>query len=1142
MLHLIRDRSFLALTVTQFLGAFNDNAFKQVVLLLALSGALPWIQDQPWVGAWGQSLALAAFAAPFIVFGVLGGSLADRVSKRRVMVLANLAEVLVMALGAAAFAAERYELVIAVLFLMGAQSAFFGPAKNGSIPELVPARDLSRGNGLVQATSSLAIVLGTAVGSSLFGHLERDLLSAGGVFIAIALVGFLASLLLRPLPARAPERPIRANPLREARRQWGLVRGRRPLALSIVASAVFYLVGASLMLVINSYGSWQGLAPGEVGLLLTVVSLGIGAGALLAARFSGDRIESGLVPVGLLVLAAGVMAVPLEPASSAWLRGCLLVAGAGAGLFIVPIRALIQHLPEEDEVGSVLGLSEVVDFVGIFAAAGLVALLDGGLGLEPPAQMAALGGLTLVFAVGSTFYTAEFALRLVLAVVVRGVYRIRTLGEEHVPRRGGALLVANHLSYVDAFLVSAALGRPVRFMMYRPFFDLPLIGAFSRWMGAIPVASEDSREAKQASLEHAADLLARGELVCIFAEGRLSRTGAMGGFRGGLERIARRAGTPILPVALDGVWGSLFSFEGGRFFWKRPRHLTERVTVAVGEPLPADSPAWKVRLRVQEQVALARADAPGDLASRYLRSARRNARRLAVVDGSGKTLTHRELLQRALALRAVVRRRFRGEERVGVLLPPGAPAAAFQLALVLAGKVPVPLNYLLGAGGLAAPIRMAGLGTVVTSPRLLEALELPPPLPGEGTLDLAELAKEVTALDRLRVGLLSLLPGPLLARVVRTGLRPESPATILFSSGSTGLPKGVVLSHRNVLSNVDAMVRTLGIGPTDRVLGVLPFFHSFGHTGTLWAPLLAGAAAVFHERPTDARAIARQCREHGVTVSIATPTLYQAWMRRVSPEDLASLRLAICGAEKLRPALAEAFERRYRVSLLEGYGATELSPSVSVNLPTLPGADQGARRGTVGRPLPGVVVRVVDPETGEELPPGHDGSVQVTGPNVMHGYLDDPGRTGEVLRGGWYDTGDVGRLDRDGFLTLTDRRSRFAKIGGEMVPLGRVEEALSDALAACPGAAGVEPEELPRLAVTAIPDERKGERLVVLHTPLGFPAQELVEALRATELPALFRPREDAYLEVPSIPQLGTGKTDLAGLRSLALERLGAPA
>lgn len=1140
MLHLFRNRSFSALTLTQFLGAFNDNAFKQLVLLLSLSTALPWIAEPGWVQGWGQSLALAAFSMPFVLFGILGGSVADRFSKRRVMVLSNLAEVAVMALGGVAFASERYELVLVVLFAMGLQSSFFGPSKNGSIPELTEPRDLSRANGLIQMTSSMAIVLGTALGGFLFERLEDSLLTAAGIFTVIAGIGFASSLLLQPLPARAPERVIRVNPVLEVRRQWRAIGGDRALVLSLIASALFFHVGAALMLVVNQYGAWLDLTGGGIALLLTVVSLGVAAGSLLAGRLSGDRIESGLIPAGLTGLGLATLAVLLAPESLAWLRVCLFAAGVSAGVFGVPIRALIQHLPAPEDRGSVLGLSEVIDFVGIFLAAGVFGLLNGTLALDPPQMMAALGGLTLVFAAGSTFYTAEFALRFWLALFIRGIYRIRTDGIGNVPHRGGALLVANHLSFVDAFLVSAALDRPVRFMMYRPFFDLPLVGRFCRRMGAIPVSSQDTREQKQASIEYAAQLLRDGELVCIFAEGHISRTGSLGGFRRGLERIASKAGTPILPVALDGVWGSLFSFERGRFFWKRPRSLSQSVTVDVGEPLPSDAPAWLVRNRVQELIATTRRSADGDLATRFLRSARKHRKRLAVVDSSGARLTYAQLLTKALALRFAVLRRFRGEERVGLMLPPGAPAAAAHLGVVLAGKVPIQLNYSLGAAELAQPIASAGLRHVVTSPKFLRALNEEPPLAGEGTVWLERLAEELTLLDKLRAALLARLPAALLVRLVRPGLTPESIATILFSSGSTGAPKGVVLTHRNVLSNVDAMVQAMALAPEDRVLGVLPFFHSFGHAATLWAPLLNGAAAVYHNRPTDAQTIGELASEHGVTVALATPTFYQAWMRRIPAEAFASLRLAVTGAERLQSRLGEAFEAKYGTPLLEGYGCTELSPCVAVNLPSAGGGgDAGSRPGSVGRPLPGVSVRVVDPETGDELPVDEEGSVLVTGPNVMAGYLDDPARTQEVLRDGWYDTGDVGRLDRDGFLTLTDRRSRFAKVGGEMVPQGRVEEAIAELVLDLVIAAGGDPENVPEFAVTAVPDDRKGERLVVLHTALPFECSRLVEAVRASGLPALFQPRGDQYYEVQAIPKLGTGKTDLKGLKDLGLDRAG---
>jgi len=1142
VLQLLRNRSFSALTVTQFLGAFNDNAFKQLVLLLSLSAALPWIAENAWVGEWGQSLALALFSLPFVLFGILTGSAADRFSKRRVMIAANAAEVGVMLLGGVAFALQRYELVLVVLFLMGLQSACFGPSKYGSLPEMCTREDLSRANAWIQMTTSVAIVLGTALGGELFGHFEHALLVAVAIFVSISVLGLVASLRLGPLPAADPERPLAWNPLRAALQQWAKVRGDRPLVLCLVASAFFWGIGATLMLAVNQYGSWLDLPPRDIALLLTILSLGIALGSWLAAKLSGDRIESGLIPAGLFGLGLAAAAVALEPRSANWLRLCLFVSGASAGLFTVPIRALIQHLPEPAGRGGVLGLSETLDFVGIFLAAGLFALLHGVVGLTPPWIFVAVGGLTLAFAAGSALYTAEFALRFWLLTLARSIYRIRTVGEEHVPRRGGALLVANHLSFVDAFLVSASVGRPLRFLMHSAFFQLPLVGRFARRMGAVPVAAEDSRSQKRAAIEKAAELLRQGELVCLFAEGSISRTGSLLGFRRGLERISKRAGTPILPVGLHGVFGSIFSFEGGRFFWKLPRRLRYPVEVRIGAPLPAETRAHEVRRAVQDLLAEARSQLAGPndtLPARFLRSAKRHGRRTAVVDSTGARLDYRQLLVRVLALRELCERRFAGEERVGVMLPPGAGAVVAHLALTLSGRVPVPLNYSLGAAELALPVRKAGLRHVISARRFLKLLGEEPPLPGEGTLDLEALAKEVTTRDKLKAALLAALPTGVLLRFLRPVAGPDAVATILFSSGSTGEPKGVVLSHGNLLSNVVAVTQVMSMRSSDRVLGVLPFFHSFGSTVTLWTPLLAGATAVYHPSPVDAAGIGELCRDQGVTIALATPTFYQAWMRRIPPEAFARLRLAVVGAEKLQERLATAFEERYGRPLLEGYGCTELSPVVSVNQPDVEGMDArdgGARAGSVGRPIPGVALRVVEPATGAELAPGEEGEVQVAGPGVMLGYLDDPERTAEVLRDGWYDTGDVGLVDQDGFLFLTDRRSRFAKIGGEMVPQGRVEEVLGERLAELCASAGVERDEAPRVAVTSVPDERKGERLVVLHTALPVALEELVRALRESDLPALFQPRPDQYYEVPAIPCLGTGKTDLQGLRELALE------
>lgn len=524
------------------------------------------------------------------------------------------------------------------------------------------------------------------------------------------------------------------------------------------------------------------------------------------------------------------------------------------------------------------------------------------------------------------------------------------------------------------------------------------------------------------------------------------------------------------------------------------------------------------------------------LGALFLRSAARHAERTAIVDSSGARLSYRRLSVSALALSSYLRRRLCAAERVGILLPPGAGGALANLATALAGRVAVNLNYSLGRDAMEDTIRRAGLRAVLSSQRFLEALGERPE--GAELIALEGLARRIPRRAKVRAALLARLPGPWLAPLASPRVDPSAPATILFSSGSTGRPKGVVLSHANLLSNVLAMSEAFELRPDDRLLGILPFFHSFGTTVTLWAPLCAGASVVYHARPTDARTIEGLCRAERVTILVGTPTFYRGWMRRIAPEALASVRLAVVGAEKLRARLAEDWRARYGIELRQGYGCTELSPVVSVELPPLEGPTgriERSRAGSVGRPLPGVRVRIADRDSGELLPPGREGRVLVAGPGVMQGYLDEPERTAEVVREGWYDTGDIGRMDEDGFLFLTDRAARWSKIGGEMVPHGLVEERLGEIARRLTRELGAAEEE-PELAVTALPDERKGERLVVLHTKLRFDAERLAEELRAEGLPALFQPRSDHYHEVESIPQLASGKLDLVRLRALALE------
>ena len=464
---------------------------------------------------------------------------------------------------------------------------------------------------------------------------------------------------------------------------------------------------------------------------------------------------------------------------------------------------------------------------------------------------------------------------------------------------------------------------------------------------------------------------------------------------------------------------------------------------------------------------------------------------------------------------------------VGILLPPSIPGALVNWAALLSGKVPINLNYTSSNESIASCAKQCGLKTVVTSRQFLEKVPIKPP----GELIYAEDLALNPGLGEKIAALLAgkLLPARLLEMFLGVSRPPslDDTATVIFSSGSTGEPKGVVLSHFNLGSNVEQLEQIFHLNERDRILGILPFFHSFGFTGTLCLPPLAGMGVVFHVSPLDAQAIGALVAKYSVTMLLSTPTFLNTYARRIPPEAFGSLRIVMAGAEKLPDRIAQGFEDHFGLRPLEGYGCTECSPVVAVNTYDFRAAyfrQVGAKRGTIGHPLPGIAIRIIDPETGDSLPVDRPGLLLVKGPNVMVGYLNQPTKTAEVLQDGWYNTGDIATVDEDGFLRITDRLSRFSKIGGELVPHIRVEEKLHELIGA----------EGQVLAVTAIPDEKKGERLVVVHTLKEDALKGCLEKLAKSDLPALWKPRPDQFIYVEKLPYLGTGKLDLRKLREIA--------
>jgi len=519
----------------------------------------------------------------------------------------------------------------------------------------------------------------------------------------------------------------------------------------------------------------------------------------------------------------------------------------------------------------------------------------------------------------------------------------------------------------------------------------------------------------------------------------------------------------------------------------------------------------------------------------FLDTCRTRPRAPAIADSTGAELTYGHARLRALALGRALSRVVGDSEYVGILLPPTVPACLTNIALTLWDKTPVNLNYTGNQAAIDSALEQTGLTHVLTSKKLLDKIPIRPKC--ELVL-LEEVARQIRPLDKLWAAVAAHAPLALQGRLLPGLTRedPERTATVIFTSGSTGMPKGVVLTHRNILANSRQIEHHVELNPRDVILGILPFFHSFGYTVPLWTVLCVGLKAVYHVSPLDARVVGEIARKHRATILLATPTFLNSYLKRCDSEDFSHLRLLITGAEKLKPELAERVRETWGITPLEGYGCTETGPVVSVNTPGEHRTSDGRmvagnKVGTVGTPMAGTAIKTVHPETLVDLPPLSEGVIRVKGPQVMAGYLNQPEATAEVLQDGWYHTGDIGAMDEDGFLTITGRLSRFSKIGGEMVPHQALEAAIHEAVGA----------EEPIAAVTAIPDSKRGERLVVVHTSdLTLEPSEVIQRLRAASVPNLWLPGSDSFLQVEELPVLGSGKLDLQKLRAIALERFAA--
>jgi acyl-[acyl-carrier-protein]-phospholipid O-acyltransferase/long-chain-fatty-acid--[acyl-carrier-protein] ligase len=728
----------------------------------------------------------------------------------------------------------------------------------------------------------------------------------------------------------------------------------------------------------------------------------------------------------------------------------------------------------------------------------------------------------------ATMSAAERALSFFGRLLARCFYRVDVLGLENLPS-GGFLLLPNHISWVDAVVLQLACPRPIRYVVDQEYYHKPTLHPFLRLLGCIPITSRQSHSAIRAATEK----IAEGEIVCLFPEGALERGGTLLRLRRGYELIARHANAAVVPVWLDQLWGSIFSFKGGKFFRKLPKRIPYPVTIAFGKPLKADAAdiatVREELLKLGEFCFSRRPSLDRHLAEPCIRGLKRRPFATAVIDGlDHSALSRSKLLGAAVALSRYLRKEF-PDERIAIILPASKGSMVANLAVTLADKVPVDLNFTIGRAANESCCKRANLRVAISATQFMERLkDFPWP---ERVLKLDELMPRMKRQIIFWWVMSIVVPARLLLRLLKIPQQGgHREAVLLFTSGSTGEPKGVVISHRNVVGNVSQFQQLLDATKDDAILASLPFFHTFGSTVTLWYPLIEGVRIVTYPNPLEAAKNAALIERYKLTLLLATPTFLRGYLRKVEPDKLRSLRLVITGAEKLPPDLAKNFEERFKQKVFEGYGLTETSPVVSVNLPepqpTRPGeqVQPSSRLGSVGKMAPGIAAEIREPETDRKLSLHQTGMLWLRGVNIFEGYLHDPERTADVLQNGWLKTGDLGRFDEDGFLYIEGRLSRFSKIGGEMVPHEAIESKIVDLL-------GLSGRDERPIAVMGVQDEAKGEALVLL-SAVDVDLAELRSKLHDAGVPNLWIPKKVQRIE--SIPVLASGKLDLKKCKELA--------
>lgn len=1116
---LLTSRSFLPLFACQFFSAFNDNLLKNglvalIVYVLARENGASLVQ-----------IAGAVFILPSFLLSGLGGELADRYDKALVARRLKFAEIFAAALSAAGFYFHSVPLLMGSLALFGAISALFGPIKYGILPDHLPTAELPHANALIEAATFLAILLGSIIGTKAVTGVPNMLPLAAGI-VVLAAACWLSARAIPPTREAAPRLAVRCNIFASTAHLLQSLWREKKLWWGAVAVSWFWLVGAVTLpllstLVKNHLGGGDNLYI----LALVLFSVGIALGSLAAAWMAHGRIILLPTPVaavlmGLFGIDLGLLTAHAPQAAAAGIapflqtfqgiRFVLDLAGfsAAGGLFIVPVFAAVQSWAGADSRARVIAAVNVLSasfmVAGALAAAGLHTL-----GVTEPQTLLLLGALNLLAAVFFCIRLRVAVLSDALSILFRAVFRMEVRGMENIALAGSnAILALNHVSFLDAALALSLTDSNPLFAIDAGIAKRWWVRPWLHFANALPL--DPTQPMATRALIHAVQ---NGHSLVIFPEGRLTVTGSLMKVYDGAGLIAEKSGAPLLPIRIDGLHATPFTRLTRR---QVRRRWFPKVVVTILPPVklrvPAGLTGKKRRIAAGAALYTVMSDliyqtTPTErtLFEAVLAAAREHGpSQIALEDPIRGKRTYKELLVSAAVLARKIAPLAGEGEAIGILLPTATVTATVLLAAVSAGRVPAMLNFTAGPENLRSACLTAQARVVLTSRKFVREARL------DAALCVLGEATRIVYLEDLVFTWRDKAAGALHWQRPLTARRPGDPAVILFTSGSEGAPKGVVLSHRNILANAAQAAARIDFGRNDIAFNALPLFHSFGLTAGLVLPLVWGLRSYLYPTPLHYRIIPVLVYGTNATLLFGTDTFLSGYAKNANAYDFRSLRYVLAGAERVKDSTRLLWMEKFGLRILEGYGITETAPVLAFNTPMF------NKFGTVGRLLPGIEARL------EPVPGIAEGArLFVKGPNVMLGYLrpEAPGIL-QPLPGGWHDTGDIVSIDAEGYVTIRGRAKRFAKIGGEMVSLSAVE---AHAAALWPTSAH---------AAIAIPDDKKGERILLYTTAPGATRQTLQEHMRAAGAAELMLPAQ--VHTIPALPLLGSGKTDYPALARLA--------